>query len=125
MRIFDFIIQSLLLISALFSISMGKDGLIWLAFMQFFMGIWQLISAIVNSFHRTTAFRKKMMLIYWLSVLGYFVIMGGIAIFDQEVILATWFFLAWAIAIFYYIYTVRLAFIKEDEKHSFLDIANE
>jgi hypothetical protein len=125
MRIFDFIIQSLLLLAALVSVSLGKEGLVWLAFMQFFMGIWQLISAIANSFYRTTAFRKKMMLIYWLSVLGYFLVMGGIALFDQEAILATWFFMAWGIAIFYYIYTIRLAFIKEDEKHSFLDIVND
>jgi hypothetical protein len=125
MRIFDFIVQSIFLAAALFSIALGKEWFIWLALVQFFIGIWQLISAIVNSFHRTTAFRKQMMLIYWCAVLFYVVGLGLISIFNTEMILGAWFFSAWFIAIFYYIYTLRLAFVKEDEKRTFLDVANE
>lgn len=126
MRIFDFSIQSILLLGAIGSAVMGKEGLVFIALIQFAMGCWQLISAIVNTIHRDTEFKKKMMMVYWIAVAGYFV---GLAFFglliQEETLLFAWFFSAWLIAIFYYFFTIRTAFYKDNEHRSFLDIANE
>lgn len=125
MRIFDFTIQSILMLGAVGSAVMGKEGLVFIALVQFAMGCWQLISAIVNTIHRDTEFKKKMIMVYWIAVAGYFV---GLAffgmLFKDDLTIGVWFFSAWIIAIFYYVFTIRLAFYKEESKRSFLDVAN-
>ena len=110
---------------ALFCLLMGKEGIVFIAFLQFFMGAWQLISALVttaNSRHgdavRTTTIR-----IYWAAVAGYFLVLAalGMTIEDLAII---WFFCAWLIAIYYYVLTIRLVFVIPERK-TFLDVANE
>ena len=94
--------------------------MIWTALVQFFVGLYQLINAIIVSIRKLA--KKQMndyMKIYWLAVLSYFVIGGLLAFLFEEVangsipndkaerIYAYWFISAWAIAIYYYVITVK------------------
>ena len=130
MRKLDFAIQTLLLLSALLFLITGlliDKGLfimIWLV--QFFIGCWQIISAFatsVNSNHGNPI-RTKMIRIYWAAVLVYFVILAALLFALPEIIGITWFFTAWLIAIYYYVFTVKLTFGKFEERKTYLDVAN-
>jgi hypothetical protein len=125
MKIVDVIIQSILMLAALASLPMmGREALVWIAFIQFFLGAWQLLSAIIHSFHRDTQQKKTMLGIYWIAVAAYFVVLGLIALFDRDLLLAVWFFCAWIIAVYYYVFCFRLVLYRGNEKRSFLDVAN-
>jgi hypothetical protein len=130
MRKFDFGIQTLLLSAAILLavsallIDKGVFILIWVV--QFFMGCWQLISAIITSVdnnHGNDA-RTKTVRFYWLVVLIYFVAFIPLYILGVELIACIWFFSAWIIAIYYYIFTIKFAFGKYQERKTYLDIAN-
>src|ERR1044071_285420 len=101
MRQFDFIIQAIMLSAALLSLSTGKEAVIWIMFIQFFMGCWQVLSAIVSSIVKKSEQRKRQMLIYWLLVLGYFLVLGFLYVMDQKDFAFGWFFSAWGIAVYY------------------------
>jgi len=97
-----------------------KEVLIWTALVQFFVGLYQLINAIIVTIRKLA--KKQMndyLKIYWLAVLSYFVIGGLLAFLFEEVahgsipnnkaerIYAYWFVSAWGIAIFYFVITVK------------------
>lgn len=97
-----------------------KEVLIWTALVQFFVGLYQLINAIVVTIRRIA--KKQMndyLKIYWLAVLSYFVIGGLLAFLFEEVahgsipnnkterIYAYWFVSAWFIAIYYFVITIK------------------
>ena len=74
MKIFDFAGQTLLLLAALAMIPFEKYGLTMIALVQFFMGIWQLLSATITTASRDHGdiIRTKMIRIYWIWVIIYF-----------------------------------------------------
>jgi len=97
-----------------------KEVLIWTALVQFFVGLYQLINAIIVTIRKLA--KKQMndyLKIYWLAVLSYFVIGGLLAFLIEEVahgsipnnkaerIYAYWFVSAWGIAIFYFVITIK------------------
>lgn len=128
MRIFDFSIQCLIFAVALLSALTGKDFIIWLAFIQFFMGAWQLLSALVNTIlmKRLPANTKRQFRYYWLGVLVYFVVMAILFTgFGRmtELLPVAWFFVAWLLAIYYFIITTKLVFYQ-NKRSTYLDIAN-
>lgn len=127
MRILDFTGQTLMLAAALLCLTFGKEGLVFIAFVQFFMGSWQVLSAIITSFRRNhgDAQRTLMIRIYWIAVLFYFLGLAllGFVIDEQKELFYGWFLSAWMIAIYYYVITIRIAFLHRERK-TFLDIAN-
>jgi hypothetical protein len=124
MRILDFIIQTLLLFAALFALAFGKEGVIAITFIQFFVGSWQLLSAIITVSLKDhgNPYRRKTIRLYWLLVLIYFVVLALVAITQIEFLIGIWFFSAWILAIYYYIFTIRLTFINDKEKTSMWQI---
>lgn len=97
-----------------------KEVLIWTALVQFFVGLYQLINAIIVTIRKMA--KKQMndyLKIYWLAVLSYFVI-GGLLVFlfeevaqgsishqKSERIYSYWFVSAWFIAIYYFVITIK------------------
>ncbi len=126
MRKVDFAVQTLLFAAAICSLAaFGKEGPIVVALAQFFMGVWQLISAgITTAKINGDTDRRTIMLIYWASVILYASGFLGLYFIDKEEFFIGWFFGAWLIAIYYYIYTCKLAFGIEPKKKSFLEIVN-
>ncbi|HEY0029521.1 MAG TPA: hypothetical protein VGC65_02090 [Bacteroidia bacterium] len=126
MRLLDFTGQTLMLAAALFSLAFGKEGVILIAFVQFFMGVWQLLSAIIYSVREKRKGSQRVFLIriFWLSVLVYFLGLTLLGLFMKENgIIYFWFFSAWIIAVYYYVITIHVTF-KDPERKTFLDIAN-
>ena len=125
MRIFDFIGQTFMFLLALLCLLMGEEGFVFIGLLQFFVGVWQIISAIATTAQTKHGdpIRTLLIRIYWVAVAVYFFVLAalGVAIKDAAII---WFFSAWLIAIFYYIIVIRIAFVSKPKK-SFLDIANE
>ena len=128
MRTFDFIIQTMLLSAAVFVLFAGREAIIWIGIIQFFVGCWQVISGIANAIAHGSLndYGKRNIKIYWLLVLFYFLGLGLTYITKLSYVWGTWFFLAWGLAIYYYVFTIKLAFPsnKGGDKKSFLDIAN-
>lgn len=128
MRKFDFIVQTLLLgLTLLFAISAvivdnGIFIMIW--FMQFFVGCWQLLSAIITSVNANHGDqeRTKMIRAYWLAVVIYFVVLAALCVTKIEIAMLIWFSLAWIIAVYYYVITIKLTFRKN--RKTYLDVAN-
>lgn len=129
MRVFDFSIQTLLFVAVLLSTLTGKEFPVWLALIQFFVGLWQLISALINTAQRSQLpreFRHRLNL-YWLGVLVYFVVLALLYVTlgsISEWIPGIWFLSAWILAVYYYVWSYQMAHPKK-ETHSFLDIANK
>ncbi|MFL5764869.1 MAG: hypothetical protein ACJ77K_13070 [Bacteroidia bacterium] len=125
MRIVDFIGQTFMFLLGLCCLLMGKEGLVFIAFLQFFMGAWQIISAIVTSVNRKHGdpSRALLMRIYWIAVGVYFIILAGLGIAVGDIAIV-WFFTAWLIAIYYFIITIRIAFTPQKPKQ-FPDAFNE
>jgi hypothetical protein len=130
MKKIDFIIQTLLLFFALmflvFALIIDNGFFIMILITQFFVGCWQLISAFLTSLDRRhgNPERTKAIRIFWIGVLIYFVVLGILFNGLQEMIWVVWFFTAWLIAIYYYVFTIKLTFGKFAERRTFLDIAN-
>lgn len=97
-----------------------KEVLIWTALVQFFVGLYQLINAIIVTIRKMA--KKQMndyLKVYWLAVLSYFVIGGLLAFLFEEVthgsiphnkserVYAYWFVSAWFIAIYYFVITIK------------------
>ena len=120
MRTFDFIIQTMLLSAALFVLSLGKEAIIWIGILQFFIGCWQVISGIATafSFSQLNDYGKKNIKLYWILVLVYFLGLGILYLTKNSYIWGTWFFLAWGIAIYYYVFTIKLVFQNEKNSQS-------
>jgi hypothetical protein len=124
MRIFDLIIQTLLFLLSMLALAFGKEGYVWILIFQFFMGCWQLLSALICSVRPKTETIKKRMIIYWSLVLGYFIVLGLLAASGMNEMSIIWFFSAWGIAVYYYVFTFQLVINKENSKKSFLDVVN-
>lgn len=97
-----------------------KEVLIWTALVQFFVGLYQLINALIVTIRKMA--KKQMndyLKVYWLAVLSYFVIGGLLAFLFEEVahgsishnkserVYAYWFVSAWFIAIYYFVITIK------------------
>ena len=128
MRAVDFFIQTLLFAAVLISTITGKDFPIWLALIQFFVGLWQLASALLNSFVWKSLPRMAQTKLrnYWLSVMVYFVVLGVLYMIFKEsnfMIPGIWFASAWILAVYYYVFTIQLLFPKSKQT-TFMDIAN-
>src|SRR4051812_1364896 len=113
MRIVDFIGQTIMFLAGLFCLALGQEALVFLAFLQFFVGSWQIISAIattVNSGHGDPQ-RTRMIRGYWIAVAAYFMVLAALALLMKNLAII-WFFFAWLIAIYYYILTIRITFLS-------------
>ncbi|MGZ4035355.1 MAG: hypothetical protein ACXVP4_10865 [Bacteroidia bacterium] len=130
MKKFDFAIQTLLLtvavVSAIGVLLVDEGFLVLTLFVQFLTGCWQLISAFAaaannnhGNIHRTKAIR-----IFWIAVIIYFVVLALLFYVGIEILMISWFFSAWLIAIYYYVFTIKLVFGKYKERKTYLDIAN-
>jgi hypothetical protein len=117
MRIFDFIGQTFMFLLALLCLLMGGEGLVFIAFIQFFIGVWQLISAIMTTAgsDHGDPIRTLMIRIYWGAVIGYFAILTALGLLMKDLAIF-WFFCAWLIAIYYYVLVIRIAFASKKEK---------
>ena len=129
MRKFDFAIQTFLIGGAALLLLAGliqdRGYFIFIWILQFLTGVWQLLSATAtssNTIHGNPE-RTKMIRIYWGWVAGYFIILALLYVFSiYQMITLVWFFSAWLIAGYYYIFTIRLAFMNPVRK-TFLDVA--
>jgi hypothetical protein len=130
MRKFDFALQTVLLgLAAAFLVAgtfIDKGFFIWIGILQFFIGCQQLLSALATAANRThgNAWRTRAIRAYWISVPAYFIVLGALYFAGLQELAIGWFFSAWAIAVYYYVFTIRLAFGKAPERKTFLDIAN-
>ena|SRR6218665_1559040 len=127
MRKFDFAIQTLLFAFALFFGVYGllyeKGMLMFILLIQFFMGIWQLLSAmatVANTTHGNPA-RTTQIRLYWLLVAVYFAILGLLYLLSTGAAFM-WFYSAWLIAVYYYVLTIRLTFPQQ--RKTFMDVVN-
>ena len=127
MRKFDFAIQTTLFASALLFAFCGiiyeKGIFMFIMLVQFFMGIWQLLSAmatVANSTHGNP-WRTKRIRMYWLMVAVYFGVLGLLCLVTREAGIF-WFYSAWLIAIYYYVLTIRLTFPQQ--RKTFMDVVN-
>lgn len=97
-----------------------KEVLIWTALVQFFVGLYQLINAIIVTIRK--AVKKELsdyLKVYWMAVLIYTVVgvmlgvlfesvlKGSYSHTNSDRIYAYWFVSAWAIAIYYYVITIK------------------
>jgi hypothetical protein len=129
MRKFDFGAQTLLLGFALLSLLLGltarKEYFAFFLCAQFITGAWQLLSAFITAMKKDhgNGYRTKSIRIYWMLVVFYFGILALLFVFGVNTIAMVWFFSAWLIAIYYYVFTIRLLFVKTARK-TFLDVAN-
>ena len=130
MRKLDFIIQTILfgltLAVAAACVVINKEFMLFGGVTMFLIGAWQLLSgaATVLNTNHTIPFRKNGIRAYWLAVLIYFVVLAALAFVKQEAFLLIWFFVAWIIAIYYYVFTIKLTFWKPDERKTFMDVVN-
>lgn len=130
MRKLDFAIQTVLLgLAVAFLVSgviFDKGFFILIGMAQFFLGCQQLLSAIVTTFNSKgqDAYRRKNTRLYWILVAVYFTVLAVLYFTCSELIGLIWFCSAWGIAIYYYVFTIQLAFGRNEERRSFLDIAN-
>jgi hypothetical protein len=122
MRIFDFIGQTFLFLIGLFCLALGHEALVFIGFLQFFVGIWQLISAIATTANLRHGDPQRSLLIrvYWIAVGIYFVILAALGMLVKELALV-WFFSAWLIAIYYYILIIRITFLSP-KRTGFMDV---
>jgi hypothetical protein len=130
MRKFDFVLQTVLLVLAAAFLGAGllvdKGFFIWIGILQFFIGCQQLLSAfatVANNRHGN-AWRTRAIRIYWICVAAYFVLLAVLYVARMQDLAITWFFCAWAIAVYYYVFTIRLAFGTPPARKTFLDIVN-
>lgn len=128
MRAFDFFIQTLLFAAVLISTITGRDFPVWLALIQFFMGVWQVISALLNSiiWKSLPRLAQTKLRNYWFGVVVYFAVLGFLYIafaHNNFLIPGIWFATAWILAIYYYVFTIQLLFPKTKQS-TFMDIAN-
>ena len=130
MKKFDFAIQTLLLTAAISSfiadLLVDKGFFVLTLFVQFLMGCWQLISAFAeaaNNNHGNIQ-RTNEIRIFWIAVIIYFVVLTLLFFVRAEILMISWFFSAWLIAIYYYVFTIKLVFGKYKERKTYLDIAN-
>lgn len=126
MRIFDFIVQTILIAVALLSLCTGHDILIWVAIVQFLIGSWQLLSAIITSikYRSDSGFRKNTIKLYWLLVVIYFAGLGILYVMEEKEIIYVWFYAAWLIALYYYAATIKMLSDNNKDKKTFLDVVN-
>jgi hypothetical protein len=129
MRKLDLIIQSLLLLPALAFVPaivmIDKGFLVWILILQFFLGIVQVLSALITTMNteNASAFRKRAIRIYWLLVLVYCIIISVLLLAKMETVAMIWFFSAWGIAIYYYVFTWRMV-TGTTQRKRFLDVLN-
>ncbi|MDQ3049156.1 MAG: hypothetical protein M3R27_16545 [Bacteroidota bacterium] len=125
MRKVDFIGQTVLFAAAIISLLVfGNEGPLVVALVQFFVGGWQIISAIITSATiNGDKILSRIMLFYWGFVVLYAIGFLGMLFTVERQIFIFWFFSAWFIAIYYYVFTCKWAFTPMVKK-SFLDIAN-
>lgn len=129
MKKIDFIIQLIMFVFAACFVLAGIVHLsffILLAYLQFFVGSWQLISAVVTTAtaNRLEKQHQHALRKYWILVVIYFV--GFVALIGinkiHNIVFVLWFFSAWAIAVYYFLITKKLA---QQHKHkTFLEILN-
>jgi fatty acid desaturase len=98
--------------------------LLWLV--QFLIGCWQLLSAVLTTLDigHGNRERTRMIRIYWMAVAIYFVVLAAVFFMLPEIVGITWFFTAWLIAVYYYVFTIKLIFGKSQVRETFLDVAN-
>lgn len=127
MRKFDFAIQTLLfafaLLSGIYALLYEKGMFIFILLVQFFMGIWQLLSAmatVANTTHGNPR-RTKHIRMYWLMVAVYFGVLGLLFLITGHAAIF-WLHSAWLIAIYYYVLTIRLTFPQQ--RKTFMDAVN-
>lgn len=130
MRKIDFSIQTILLTAAVLSgiaAMVAEAGYaIFGAMAMFLIGVWQLLSAAATSTNRAhgNQYRTNSIRLYWILVAVYFVVLAVFWFSRMEQVATIWFFTAWGIAIYYYVFTIRLAFMHTGEKKTFMDIGN-
>jgi len=133
MRKFDFAIQTTLMSAALAlgvtALLYGSEYLVFLLVVQFLMGVWQLLSAFATTANRNhgNEIRTKIIRIYWMLVVAYFAVLILLySTADKDAAwqsTAIWLHMAWLIAIYYYAFTIRLAFGVPRRK-TFFDVVN-
>lgn len=130
MRKLDFIVQTMLLglaaLAILSGIVIDKGFFVWVMFVQFFTGIWQLLSALLTVADNShgSAYRTKTIRSYWLMVAIYFVVLALLSLLTTNLFAMIWFSLAWLIAVYYYVFTINLAFKRITERKTFMDIVS-
>lgn len=129
MKKFDFVIQSIVFITAIsitaYSI-FHNDMLSILALVQLFLGGWQLLSwfiSIIGIGKAKTSIRTGYTS-YTLSVVVYFIICfaGSQMDVDGQIVMIYLFGPPWIIGTYYYYLTYQMIQTKRNEQHSFLDI---
>lgn len=128
MKKFDFIIQSIFMLIALyllFQSIVDKAVLMFFPFLQFFTGAWQLLSAFILSLALNNKQYSRVIKHYWISVVIYFLMLfaGIYNMYESKIFFSIIFYSAWIIALYYYYHTYKKAFEKQN-KHTFLDILN-
>jgi hypothetical protein len=125
MRIFDVILQGILLLVGIISATQGTNGLIFLLLAQAAIGALQVLSAIVNTIfiRRLSPSNQRLIIVYWAAVVVYFV--AGTLVYQIKTteVMFTWLFTAWLIAIYYFIVCIRS--LRQERRKTFLDIMNQ
>lgn len=87
---------------------------------QFCIGLQQLASAFITSDRKKyySSFHTKGTRIFWAAVLVYFLVLTIFIAFCEIRIIVTWFYTAWFIAVYYYIFTLKLVY-GQDCIHNF------
>jgi hypothetical protein len=127
MKKFDFIVQATLLVAAFTLLFLGKNGLVFIAFIQFGMGFWQLISAAITTINKEQKnnFKKNVMLMYWSFVMIYFITLTLLIFWaHNDTVLISFFYSAWLIAIYYAVITFKIAFASTLKRKTFYDVVN-
>lgn len=130
MRKLDFILQTILLGTTLLflgaALLIDKGFLLWIGILQFLIGCEQLLSGLItiaNSKH-SNAMRTRGIRTYWILVLSYFALLAAFYLCGATDLAFAWFFTAWGIAIYYYVFTIKLAFKEAAERKTFFDVVN-
>lgn len=130
MRKLDFALQTILLgitvLVVVAALLIDKGQIFWAGMLQFLIGCEQLLSGLITvvKTKHNNSYRTRGIRIYWLLVLIYFSVLAVLYGSGSDEIAFAWFFSAWGIAVYYYVFTIKLAFGKTVERTTFLDIAN-
>lgn len=119
--IVSFVFQALCFFGGLFSLGIyaieGDEGALILGLVaQFFIGVVQIVAAIVGSacLGRYSQKFKHMYIGYWCAVAVYAILGAGMYAVDvhEDMLIVTWLASAWAIAIYFFVITIKQAFKK-------------
>lgn len=113
----DFYLQVVLFaLAGVCIITIPFGGLIYLLFLQFFVGSWQLLSAILSgATHWKTDTGRLNIRYYWLGVAAWMAVMAVVLLLEKGgndvmgVIGFCWLLVSWGLAVYYFLITRKYA----------------